>query len=385
MSDAIRANPGGIIDPRNVIGRDKLIGEIWRRLEQQSIILSAERRMGKTTIINKMQAEAGEKRLPIFHDLEGIKSAVEFVEAIWQDAVTYLSAKGKSTKKFQDFLRSFKGIEIKGFKIPEMAATQWKTLLTKIIEDLVENQDGQVIFLWDEVPYMLDNMSKNKPEEAMELLDVLRMLRQTYDIRMIFTGSIGLHHIVKKLQQQGYSNEPTNDMYPVEVTPLTENHAQNLAVKLLRGERIESDNPLEIASEIAKATNNIPFYIHHLVNDLRFTKNITPEVIEQTLETSFANPQNPWKMEHYRDRINNYYAEDQKPYALKILDLFAEEDSLTFKELWNRLSLNPKFDDEETARNILRLLLKDYYLQQKAKSYSFRYPIIKKYWELLRA
>ena len=50
----MKANPGGLVAPQDVIGRDKLIAKIWMRLEQQSLILSAERRMGKTTIIKKM-------------------------------------------------------------------------------------------------------------------------------------------------------------------------------------------------------------------------------------------------------------------------------------------------------------------------------------------
>jgi len=41
MNDAIKTNPGGIIDPQNVVGKDKLIAEIWGRLEQQSVIVSA--------------------------------------------------------------------------------------------------------------------------------------------------------------------------------------------------------------------------------------------------------------------------------------------------------------------------------------------------------
>ena len=106
-----------------------------------------------------------------------------------------------------------------GFKFPEIASTHWKMLLTKTIEDLVNNQELQIILLWDEMPYMLGNLGD---EAAMEILDTLRSLRQTYpDVRMVFTGSIGLHHIISKLRQVGYSNDPTNDMYPVDISPLS--------------------------------------------------------------------------------------------------------------------------------------------------------------------
>jgi len=48
----MKANPGGQIPPDEVIGRDALIKRLWRILERQSLVLSAERRMGKTCIIN---------------------------------------------------------------------------------------------------------------------------------------------------------------------------------------------------------------------------------------------------------------------------------------------------------------------------------------------
>lgn len=69
---AMKANAGGMLPPDNVIGRDKLIAKTWAILEQQSVILSAERRMGKTSMIRKMEAEGKDNQLIIFRDLEGM-------------------------------------------------------------------------------------------------------------------------------------------------------------------------------------------------------------------------------------------------------------------------------------------------------------------------
>ncbi len=45
------------IDPNNVIGRDKRIERIWKKLRKDSIRFTAERRVGKTTVMTKMAAE----------------------------------------------------------------------------------------------------------------------------------------------------------------------------------------------------------------------------------------------------------------------------------------------------------------------------------------
>ena len=379
----MKANPGGIVAPEDVIGRDKLIAQIWSRLEQQSLILSAERRMGKTTIIKKMQAEAGENRLPIYRDLEGIRSPIEFVEAIWQDVESYLSKTGKTAKRVRDFLHQLRGVEVTGVKLPDIATTHWKILLTKTIEDLVSNQDSQVVFLWDEMPYMLNNIGD---ELAMEVLDSLRMLRQTYpNVRMIFTGSIGLHHVVRKLKQKGYSNEPTNDMYPLDVPPLSLSNAITLTSKLILGENIKTNDVQKIAQEISESVGCIPFYIHHLISELKFYDGeVNSPVIQTTVVKSLLNPLNPWKMDHYLDRINNYYEPEQRKYALNILDILAIEPALSFNDLYNRFAIENQTADQEIVRDILRLLLKDYYLIQDGKKYQFRYQIVQKYWELSR-
>ena len=68
----MKANPGGQIPPSEVIGRDTLIRRLWRILERQSLVLSAERRMGKICVIKKMRAEAPEDKLTIYRDLEGV-------------------------------------------------------------------------------------------------------------------------------------------------------------------------------------------------------------------------------------------------------------------------------------------------------------------------
>lgn len=376
----MKANPGGIVAPDQVIGRDLLIKELWERLEQQSLIISAERRMGKTSVIRKMEAEPPEGRLTIFRDLEGIESAIEFVEAVWQDVEEYLSRSKKTTEGVRKFLNQISGLEISGIKIPSVAITKWKTLLIKIIEDLVKHQDSQVVLLWDEMPYMLDKIAER---EAMEILNVLRSLRQTYPtLRMVFTGSIGLHHIISKLKNQGYSNAPTNDMYVVDIKPLTLEDATKLSKLLLQGENIATVSEQPIANAIAKIAGCIPFYIHHLISSFKFTQDkVDLEVVKSKLEELITNPLNPMQMDHYRERIDSYYNLQQQEYALAILDILAVKPGIKFNDLWNELTNERENSNKETARSVLKLLLKDYYLIQENKAYIFRYEIVRKYWQ----
>ncbi|BAZ14490.1 hypothetical protein NIES4071_63340 [Calothrix sp. NIES-4071] len=232
---------------------------------------------------------------------------------------------------------------------------------------------------------MLGNMDD---KEAMEVLDILRALRQTYpDVRMVFTGSIGLHHVVATLRQAGYSNEPTNDMYTVDVPPLAENQAIYLASCLLKGENILTSKLLDTATAIAQAVDFIPFYIHHLVLKLKMERSMVDATkVFEIIDDCLINPLNPWKMEHYRERIDNYYKDEQRGYALNMLDILASSNQpLLFDDLLTRLRTEPETQDKETARTVLILLERDYYIiRQSDRTYRFRYPLIQRYWNILR-
>jgi hypothetical protein len=218
--------------------------------------------------------------------------------------------------------------------------------LTKTVEDLVEHQEHTLIFFWDEMPMMLDNIKQNNGEKvAMEVLDTLRSLRQMpcnqmpSKLRMVFTGSIGLHHVISSLKQAGYANAPTNDMYLEDLPPLSPTDAQELALQLLAGEEIPTDDIEGTAKALAKAVDCIPYYIHHVVDQMKWSYGkVNPAIITDIVDACLTDPLNRWDMQHYRERINIYYESDKRPFALNLLDVLAVcNQPLRFDDLFNRL------------------------------------------------
>jgi len=53
----MKVNSGGQIDSKAVIGRESLIQELWETVALQSLVITAERRIGKTTVMKKMRDE----------------------------------------------------------------------------------------------------------------------------------------------------------------------------------------------------------------------------------------------------------------------------------------------------------------------------------------
>src|SRR5688572_12378691 len=134
---------------------------------------------------------------------------------------------------------------------------------------------------------MLDNIRKRQGEAtAMEVLDVLRFVRQTYPkVRMVMTGSIGLHHVLATLKTAGYANAPINDMAAVDVPALTPEKGAELARLLLEGEKVSCDEIAATSRELTRAVDNFPYYIHHLVRQLKFSgRKANQEIIAQMVE-----------------------------------------------------------------------------------------------------
>ena len=100
----MRVNPGGKIPPEDVLGRDKLIQRLWRVLERQSVVLSAERRMGKTCIVKKMTAECPRDKLAVYRELEGVRTPLEFAQIVFDDVAAHSSNLVQTRGKVKDFL-----------------------------------------------------------------------------------------------------------------------------------------------------------------------------------------------------------------------------------------------------------------------------------------
>ncbi|MGZ8223125.1 MAG: hypothetical protein ACXWT0_15895 [Methylobacter sp.] len=394
----MKANPGGQIDLNEVVGRDEVIEHIWDTIDQQSIRINAERRIGKTTIIKKLYAEPHNGWVTIFQDLEKCHTALDFALAVYHEVEHLLSTYQKTARRAQDFLKTIGGTEVGGvLELPSFVGeTPWKELLTKAVEDLVDEREKQgerPLFLWDEVPYMLASISAREGEPvAMEVLDTLRALRQDLGdkgLRMILTGSIGFHHVIHSLKREGYANSPLNDTFPLEVLPLDLASARELAAKLIAGENIPAEYPEVVAGAIALASDCFPFYIHHIVKALKLSgQEVIPDTVEQILIRQLLDANDPWELNHYRTRIPIYYGNDDEPIVLGILDgVAARSESVSFGDLLNELKgmgvLSER--DRERLLKLLKFVEQDHYLSRNVEGcYQFRFPLLKRWWILSR-
>lgn len=384
----MKPNPGGILQLDDIVGRESVVAYLQSTLDQQSILLVAERRTGKTHVLEKFKATAPVNWVVIKRDIGAIRSAPEFVQYVMADIYPHLETKTNFRNWLQGLGEQLGGTQIGPIKLPNFAARQWKQVLGDAIAHLDEiHAIERVVFLWDELPWMLEIIAKTNPQEAMELLDTLRALRQQHanKLRMVFTGSLGLHHIVRGLKELGYNNTPVNDMLSIEVEPLTLPDAASLV------QRLFTDNHLAAATqdlfeETAKSLDGIPFYIHHVVsallkNPASLQQPVDGQAMSAVINHGIHSSDNPWDLQHYEERTLAYYGK-QRAECLALLDAVASSTgTLPISEAIKRAKAAYPLIEQQQWIELSRLLERDHYFQRHANGeIGFKFTVVKRWW-----
>lgn len=369
----ITPQPGTDRDPDNFVGRVEMTTRARERLLAGSnLLLTDPRRMGKTFWMRTFAAQE-QSFHSYFIDYEGTKTVDEFLiktaEALIRDRSLPLRARKQLETIFDNGEISLsKGpLAIKGY----FQQTPPYHLLTRVLSAL-ENEDSKTIpiVMMDEVPMAINNIAVHEGTgSAEQLLQTLRALRQeTSRIRWIVTGSIGFHHVLRKINTtQGV----LNDLNPVPLGPLADKEAEELASRLLLG--IEQPLIDTVINELVKVTGGVPFLLHNVVKMLgEGPRNVTrPCDVHDCFEDFIDDPDQFYGLEHFLTRMPSNY--DGRA---RITDDILRK-ALSETNVW--VSIDSLAPNEETAAT-LDDLVKDHYLERRGLSVRWRYPVLQYIW-----
>ena len=234
----------------------------------------------------------------------------------------------------------------------------------------------------------------------MEILDALRGIRQTHrHVRMVYCGSIGMHHVINALKKSGHTNPALNDLFTMPLPPLTSLHGAELARKLILGEALRCEDLDSTTTLLAAAVDCVPFYIHSVVKELAMRKAaVTPDEVNAVVDHSIVTAHDPWHLRHFEDRLASYYGSDRELIAGALLDeLAVATQPLRLQDLQQSIASNSRLaagtlgtaiqsGDIKPLRELLEDLSQDHYISQVAATgrYMFQFPLIKKWWAVRR-
>lgn len=369
---------GSIPAPEHIIGRDELVGKVVKLLDAgNSVLLTGDRRVGKTSIARLVERElAKAKRLYIRTSAERA-SYGEFVSEL---------ARLFRTTPFPAAVREEVGKWTVGLNLGVLALQRAgkERGLEELIEVVVP-PEGQppLVLIIDEVPVLAKKMEEAQPGSGTEFLSLLRRVRQQYPQRlsMLLLGSIGFHHV------GAAAPGAVNDLTTVAVGSVDEADAIYLAQCLMKGEGVSPADPIGVALAVAQAAETVPYYVQHLVkaclNAPGQGAHLEPSDVDMLAQASVADPDDPWSMAHYRERISQYYGAERAELVETILDLYATEQPLTIDNLMLLLGASGLADlpSRKAVVRVVETLERDHYLRRDGDHDVFRSELVRRYWK----
>jgi AAA ATPase domain len=389
----MRINPGGVLGVDETVGREAEIARYWSVLARQGLVLGGERRIGKTHIVKKMHALGRPGFVTVYQEVERVHSLVELVRSLYTAVRARLDGLGKLKASALDVWETWAPKQIKSVDLPDIERN-WKALLVSAITDLlaVVGEENRLVLIWDEFPLMVYNIMKGQgPDSAIQLLDLLRHLRQTHSerLRFLFTGSIGLHLVLQSLRAAGNANAPMNDVLNEMVPPMSPEDGFMLATQLLGEVDPQADRAarfVPMARKMVEVVGGFPFYLQHVADRLsQLGRAPVPADVDEAVEALVLAPNDPGHFKHNVERINTYYDKRHAAIALAILDAVAVKDRpLRLVAIVKAIAHRPERPTDEDVREVSALLIQDNCLariaDKKNSSYDFRWPLLKRWW-----
>lgn len=369
--------------------------DLWRYLEGNHIILSGPRRLGKTSLLQRIAEEAAEQGLLArLIDVEGIDSAAAFVAEL-DRAFPDDSIKGwlrSAGNKATAWLDRFHKVDIKlpggaggGIEMQALPKAAWAETAQRVQQRLVQ---APVLILVDEFTVFLEKLFDKDRDEAEKLLGWLRTWRQGSGVvcRFVFSGSIGFNALLDRYQ----ASTRFNDCHDFQLGPFRMKAALDMLTEEAAREGWNAEPPVfeHLCQRIGWLS---PFYLNLLLAEaLRAARDRELESgnggrlqisdIDDGYDRLLATRS---RFIHWYQRLERDLAEPDLSFTLATLAAVAKPDNgLTRQQLLARLQRREPDPDRRRAR-LERCLLKleeDGYLGQDGECIRFLSFLLRDYW-----
>ena len=358
--------------------------DIWSAIESGShILISAPRRVGKTSIMYKVVDNPKPGYIPIYINTESADTQQEFWQKLFHALVEeeFVDELKTQAKLLWKKLKSIKisKISTSGIELGEGNELGFIDAFKQLIKDL--DSDKKLLIMIDEFAQTIENIIKFEDEKsAINLLKNHRELRQdrkfSEKVIFVYAGSIGLESVVAKID----ASRHINDLNSIKVKPLEKSNAKEFVVQLFKA------NQKEITSKnveylLEKIEWLIPFHIQLIVQEVVKLQRETEEIQVQTIDRAFEEAlEHKQYFESWHSKIKTSFKNDEFLFAKMVLNEISGKQTITFRQIVNLAAKNKM--DEEGARAVIRSLIYDGYINNndQPKTYRFNSPIIRLWW-----
>lgn len=361
----------------------------WDLLKTSNLLLLAPRRVGKSSLLNRMREDGPAKGYHTLYlavpdaedELDFIKRLLRaFRDTEWA-ATSWLSVfKDRLPEDLEVVLKTGL-LELKAEKF------DWRRPAEEL-EALLKSGDAQTLLLIDELPLLIASIVHQDPSgsSAERFLLWLKRLREQYQPHWFFAGSIGLDSVARRLKLSG----TIHDLQTIELGAFSPEMARSYLMG--RGQFYQWALDAGTIDAILQAVEwPIPFHLNLVFEELRSVVRDqygppSPALVEIALQRLMAHGRTHF--DHWDERLAKMLDPRFQDYSASILSLVCRDSGgVTSASLDLRLSqqLGDAQERAEVLRQLLDLLVSDGYLVSQGGVIRFRSALLRRYWREVQA
>lgn len=373
--------------------RPTLLRQFQQKIKSgSSVLISAPRRVGKTSLMFHVQDTGMEGYHFIYLITESVNSENEYFKRILNKIfdTEFLTPLQKISKKAYRVLedRAARVREVgKSVKFDKESTRNFRQEFIDTIKS-IDLEGRKIVLMIDEFSQTLENIIVDEDKNsAVRFLQANRELRQDPEIngkiQFVFAGSIGLENIVNRLN----SINLVNDLESLKVPPLSAAESHRLMTGLCE------DKPFDLSKTnrayiLDRVQWYIPYYIQLAISeisDIYLEKEAESEaktirITKKTIDMAFSRMlEHRQCFEHWLTRLRKAFKGEEYTFAKEFLNVISQKESIDTEEM---LNLAQKLDIPGEYKDIVNSLVYDGYINNNddPKVYRFNSPLLKMWW-----
>ena len=395
---------GPPVEPGDLRFRGGFIAALWDTIETQHTVISAPRRMGKTSVLDHLAAHPKGGWLPVQVFVQDINHPADFILLmldLFQEREQKLFAKlfRSGGQLIGTALSKVEEVGLGGFKIALREQDpnwreNWRTYGDEFFAEVRRN-DRRLLLLVDEFPDMILNMAKDHPQLVRPFLGWFRRHRLSPHpkrdrVRWLICGSVNLSSTLDAL---GCLDE-INDLHDEPLPVLTPTEVKQFVSEMLaaRGVEFAATVPNRVAVQLGRP---VPVFLQMVTQDLhriwkREGKKLTVRDVSAAFDELVIASGARDKLQHFHSRIAQYYQPPKRDAAYSILaKLSVSPDGLSraallsdFERVLHEAGVTATAEDRKTNFNrLMRDLENDFYVAEvNSGRFDFASGLIKQWW-----
>ena len=389
----MRSSTGRWVSGSDFFNRERELQILETRVrERNHILLTGQRRMGKTSVLRELGRRLeGDGWVFLFTDVEGAISAEDAIAAIAEAVHPVRSISSRLATGMQRWIGdNIEEVSASEFRVKIRAgldAGSWRRHGEQLLRDCAAH-DHPVLLIIDELPIFLKRMyhhdgNARRLEEFLSWLrGVLQALGDDSPV-LVVSGSIGLGPLVNRL---GIPDR-INHLDLFRLGPWDRETSVECFQRLAKSHGLRNEDG--VANAVYEALGvGIPHHVQSFFARLRDfammqgRDQVTVEDVGEVYRNALLGPSGQNDLVHYEARLKEGLEDESYSIAMEILAEAAIQDVFTPRARRSLERLYSALGDDAPGRiaDVLEILAHDGYLEEGNDGYRFPSRLLKDWW-----